>query len=304
MSQGQAQLYSIANEKGKKLPFAIIQAEKPAESPIVVAFHGWTGGLNVKRDFDTMITPAHVHEFPQNWNVVLPQDRYGYARCGSWWLGEKGDFFLLKLLDDMIAMLRNQLGFQGDIYTYGTSMGGFGALMHGLRWKARAIAANVPQVRLLNSEWAEQHSRLLKFVFGADLMDTFLTAPETLGDDARALMRHADVTNFLDASLPLGQRPTMLLAQSRYDITRTYPRDHCFYLVDKLFDCDINFELRTFPEFGHREYIGALEAIAWFDAKKDVIETGIDYDTSTAANANARYAENVLAQYALDHNLL
>lgn len=303
MSQPTAQLFNITNEHGKKLPFAVIASETPETSPIVVAFHGWTGGLNVERNFETLITPAYVHQFPRNWNVILPQDRYGYARCGSWWLGEKGNFFLVHLLDTMIEKVRQTMGFGGDIYTFGTSMGGFGALLHGLRWKARAIAANVPQVRLLHSEWAAERNRLLKFVFGAELVDTYLNTPEAVDEAGQKLIRFADATNFLDPTLPLGVRPTMLLAQSRYDIARNYARDHCFYLTDKLFDCDINFELRTLPEFSHREHIGICEATEWFDKNKELIETGINFERDLAGNPNANYVNNVLAQYALEHNV-
>lgn len=303
MASSRLQNYDINSDNGKKLPVTISHAENDVDSPIVIVFHGWTGGLNVKRDFDTRITPAHPSEFPANWNIVLPQDRYGFARCGSWWLGEKGDFFVLKLLDDLVTFMRTQLGFRGDIYTFGTSMGGFGALLHGFRWQARAIAVNVPQVRLLAGDWAGLNMRPLKFVFGADVLDAHM-AGRDLDPSLAARLRYADVTNFLDPSLPPNRRPTLLIAQSRYDVTRDYTREHCFALVNTLLEQNVTFELHTYPELSHREHIGLIEALRWFEEKRDIIENGLQDTIDLENDTSVRYAQTVLAQYALEHDIL
>lgn len=303
MALSRLRSYQLNTPDGKQLPTTISHAENDKDSPIVIVFHGWTGGLNVKRDFDTKITPAHPDEFPTNWNIVLPQDRYGLARCGSWWLGEKGDFFVLKLLDNLVTFMRGPLGFRGDIYTFGTSMGGFGALLHGLRWQARAIVANVPQVRLLAGDWAGLNVRPLRSVFGAETLNTHMAGGE-LSPEQAGLMRYADATNFINPSLPANRRPTLLIAQSRYDITRDYAREHCFALVNKLLDHDFTFELHTYPELSHREHIGLIEALRWFEEKKVIIENGIQDMGDLQNDTSVRYAETVLAQYALEHDSL
>lgn len=292
----ECQRHELVDGNGRRLPFALVPAAKPKESPLLVAFHGWTGGLNVERNFDTLITPAYVDQYPENWNILIPQDRYGFGRCGSWWLGEKGDFFLLLLLDGMIRLAGNTCGFNGDIYTYGISMGGFGAILHGLRWKARAICANVPQIRLLDTELTERNARMLKAVFGAEDFDR-LRRREDRDERLAALSRYADVTSFLDGGLPKSRKPTFLLAQSRYDISPNYAREHCFYLVDKLLTQDFNFDLRVFPEFGHKEYVGVLEALRWFEDKREAILNGVENDYNPDTNANSLYCKNVLAEF-------
>lgn len=291
--------HTVTMEDGKRLPFAVIRAEDPRNAPLLVAFHGWTGGLNVQRDFSSMISPAHADAFPSNWNILLPQDRYGYARCGSWWLGEKGNLFMPRLLDDMIETVRQRIGFNGQIYTFGTSMGGFGAILHGLRWRARAICANVPQIRLLGTELDR---RLIDFVFGAGNRER-LEAGDS--DPALAeLARYADAINFLDPSLSRRDLPTFHIVQARHDVTPRYARDQCFHLINRLLDVDADFELHVHPEASHREYIGALEAIRWFEDKKEIIENGISNPLlSTTTNPNMDYASRVLEQYAREHGI-
>lgn len=291
--------HTLVSADGKRLPFAVVRADNPQDAPLLVAFHGWTGGLNMQRDFSSMISPAQANDFPRNWNVVLPQDRYGFARCGSWWLGEQGNLFMPGLLDGMVDLVRRSLGFNGDIYTFGTSMGGFGAILHGLRWRARAVCANVPQVRLLNTE---MDGRLVRFVFGAENCAK-IQAGDT--DPALAdLARHADAANFLDPTLSARELPTFLIAQARHDVTPNYARHQCFHLVNRLLELDADFELHVHPEASHREYIGVVDAIRWFEAKKEIIENGITNPLlSTDTSPNMDYASRVLEQYAREHNL-
>lgn len=43
----------------------------------------------------------------------------------------------------------------GDIYFWGSSMGGFGALLHGYLNRAKAVYANVPQTKLLGTAYSD-----------------------------------------------------------------------------------------------------------------------------------------------------
>lgn len=285
MSQRQIIRHTIADAAGRRLPMTILPADDPKNSPMLVVFHGWTGGMNVARDFDTMITPAHVHEFPRNWTIVLPQDRYGFARCGCWWLGENNDFFMPDLLDAMVRTIGQSVGCNGSIYTFGISMGGFAALLYGFRWKARGICANVPQVRLLGTEYAQ--GRCVRYVFGgADNVAAMEKPLDGMDPALAARARLADATCFLDPALPADRKATVLINQSRFDISRDYVKEHCLYLVDRLTACGYNYDLRIHPEHGHGKYVNTLAALTWFEQNKALIEGGLDPDYSEEAENN------------------
>lgn len=297
MGERKTYVCSFMDESGHQMPVVVVQAKEPRNAPILVSFHGWTGGLNVERNFETWITPAQVERFPENWTILIPQDRYGFGRCGCWWLGEKGEFFILALLDRMIRHVSDAVGFNGEIYTFGISMGGFGALLHGLRWKARAICANVPQVRLFGTEFTRNNERFLKVVFGADGLKRLAEDPASDDPDTARLRRFADPVNFLDGSLPLSARPTFLLAQSRFDVTPNYAREHCFHLVDTLLKMDFNFDLRIVPEFSHREHIDVVEAISWFEEKRGAILNGVENRFREDDDPSVHYMRRTLSQF-------
>lgn len=292
--------HNLYDDAGRRLPFVIIPANNAKESPLLIAFHGWTGGLAVERNFDTLISPAHVNDFPDNWNILIPQDRYGFGRCGCWWLGEKGEFFLADLLDGMIRLFNDHFGFNGEIYVFGISMGGFGALLHGLRWKARAVCVNVPQVRLLNTDFTGHNHRTLKAVFGKDAFERLMAGDAQDDPGLARLAWFSNATNFLDADLPRDQKTTFLIAQFRYDITPNYTKEQCLYLVDKLIEKDFNFELTIRPECGHWECIKVLDAIRWFEEKRDIIRNGVANRFDPENDPNALFIKKNLEQYEND----
>ncbi len=201
------------------------------------------------------------------------------------------------LLDNLLRTIGQTVGFNGDVYTYGTSMGGFAALLYGLRWKAKAVCANVPQVRLVGSEL---DGRLIRFVFGEENCGRILAGDPEVAE----LARYADVTNFIDPSLPARDLPTFLIHQSRHDVTPNYTREHCFHLVDALLAAKADFELHVLPEASHREYVGAVAAIEWFEEKSKIIHEGIEnHLLKDETDPNKNYASMVLDQYAKSYGI-
>ncbi len=117
----------------------------PAESenkPILFIFHGH--GYN----------KIHAAFKSPNFNVVCPIDDFGYERLGSWYLGEKGDFFWIDAMKEILRIVRENSG-SGRLYMWGSSMGGYASIIYGHLLGATAIYANVPQTLLLGSKYSE-----------------------------------------------------------------------------------------------------------------------------------------------------
>ena len=82
------------------------------------------------------------------WNVLTPVDNFEYENKGTCWLGEEDDFFVKDLLQKLIHQYADKLECEDHIYLYGNSMGGYGAILHGILCKANAIYAQSPYIRL------------------------------------------------------------------------------------------------------------------------------------------------------------
>lgn len=114
---------------------------KEKNKPILIILHG----------HGYVETPAQFRS--ENWNVICPIDDFGENKWGSWFLGEKGDFFWIQAIRDIIEHIRQESG-SGRLYFWGSSMGGYGAILHGYLNYATAIYANVPQTHLLGSTYS------------------------------------------------------------------------------------------------------------------------------------------------------
>lgn len=123
--------------------YYLSKAENPEMAPILVIFHGHGFG-GVPTGFQS-----------EKWNVVRPMDQFGVDSYGSWYLGEGGDYFWLDAFPAILADAREKCGGGGHLYCWGSSMGGYAAILHGTINRARAIYANVPQTRLLGSTYSE-----------------------------------------------------------------------------------------------------------------------------------------------------
>ena len=129
--------------------------------PILLIFHGQAHNA----------APARFRN--ESWNVVCPLDNFGYEGIGSWILGEQGDFFWLEAIPRILERVRRQAG-TGRLFTWGSSMGGYAALLHGTLNQAGSIYANLPQTRLLGSQYARNgSSKYFEPMFGDSVNERY-----------------------------------------------------------------------------------------------------------------------------------
>ncbi len=132
-----------------------------ADRPILFILHG-QGYVSQPSQFKS-----------PNWNVVCPIDNFGYDGLGCWFLGEDGDFFWLEAIRSILSFVRSRSG-KGRLYFWGSSMGGYGSLVHGKLNNATAVYANVPQTHLLGSTYSNNGSKIyFSSIFGAEIDEKF-----------------------------------------------------------------------------------------------------------------------------------
>ena len=142
-------------------------------APILVVLHGQ--GYNAQ--------PAKFTS--PNWNVVCPMDNFGWEKAGSWFLGENGDFFWLEAISNIIDQVRSECG-AGRLYFWGSSMGGYGALLHGYLHNAYAVYASVPQTHFYGTAYGLANKKYFDPIFNGkeyiynNLVDIITTRHRTL----------------------------------------------------------------------------------------------------------------------------
>ncbi len=212
MAEQPKQPFQVRDEAGRTLNYHITPSAGSAETaPILVTFHGWNG-----------VSSAEIHgergAGMPHWNVVFPMDRWGFNRMGAWFLGEQGNYFITKLIAQMVQALREIHGYKGPISFHGTSMGGFGAAMNGILLRIPILLLDIPQTCLLANVYGRYHKDKLRTVFGSDVVDRINQAlsPDVIPEDLASFKRWYDVGSMLD-STEESYRPTILLNQSRFD---------------------------------------------------------------------------------------
>ena len=254
---------------GREMPFELkLAADNPREKPILLIFHGW--GAGGKLILET------ARRRLKDWNQVYPMDRYGHVRNGCWWLGENHAFFHLDLIEQLLQHLRDDLGMTGDLYAYGSSMGGFGALLHGLRHKFKAISVNVPQVRLLGTDYLARREKGRPQVGAiwdeSVIQHSWDEVVDICRDNPESSLRYSDATCFLDVDNP-SDNPLIFISYARFDESTQYFTEQCMYLLDRLIQAGCNFELFVEPHRGHYIVRNHYHAIELFEKYRDVIET-------------------------------
>ena len=134
-----ADLHYIEDAQKRKLFYRFTPAAFASNFvPLIVVLHG--------------VDKAEALHFEYKmWNVLTPIDNFGDKDRGSCWLGEKGDFFVKELLQELIRQISQEYECEDHIYLYGNFTGGYGAILHGILCKANAVYAHAPQIRLLET---------------------------------------------------------------------------------------------------------------------------------------------------------
>ena len=204
-------------------------------APLVVILHGHSKEPRASRFRSS------------EWNVLCPVDRYGYQGWGSWFLGEDGEYFWLEAMPALVRYV-----YKGrKIYFCGSSMGGYGAILHGIQMRAYGVYANVAQTRLLGSTYSE--SGMKKFfepIFGTDRRSRF-----------------NDLGSLITRDLPT----SFILTGLRWD-KPCYLEEQTFPFLDKLCRCEVNFRSEIRFGHGHSLTYTMPEAINLFKSAGEDIE--------------------------------
>lgn len=212
--------------EGRDFVFSFTPASH-GSAPLVVILHGHTK------------SPVASKFKDPNWNVLCPIDGFGYSGWGSWFLGERGEFFWL---DAMPTIIRSV--YAGErIYFCGSSMGGYGAILHGVLNNARAVYANIPQTWLLGSSYSE--SGMKKY------FEPIFNPGE--------ISPYNDLRQILSPRLPT----SFILSGLRWD-KKNYLEEQTLPFLRRLCECEINFHSEIQFGAGHSLTHTMAESIAMF----------------------------------------
>lgn len=209
----------------------------PVDAPLFVILHGH--GTRKATRFQR-----------EGWNVLSPIDHFGYEGKGAWWLGENGDFFVRDLLQKLIRQIAQKYNSENNIYIYGSSMGGYGAILHGILCSARAVYANVPQIKLLDTIYSE---RMMKRYFSTIFSNN--------------IPIENDLKNFLASYEDVSKFPIFYLCEnvvSGKNAYENYLLEHTDSFVDKCKKYNIKFYLELLPKSGHDKNYGLGEVLDKF----------------------------------------
>lgn len=164
-------LLYIEDAKKRKLYYRFTPASLISNfTPLLVVLH----------DKAQPLTPSFEYKM---WNILTPLDNFGHENRGSLWLGEKGDFFVKDLLQELISQISQEYECEDHIYLYGSGMGGFGAILHGVLCQANTVYACDPLIRLADINDTNSHRK--------QFYDAVFT---------QTLSKENDLSNYLNAT--------------------------------------------------------------------------------------------------------
>lgn len=235
----------ISDDKGRKLYYVIRLAKNPQKSRTVFVLHGHQHNARASGFRD------------EEWNIVCPIDNFGVENCGSWWLGENNDFFTKDLMLCLIKKVKDITG-SNRLYFWGSSMGGYGAILYGLLTGAEAVFAHLPQTKLRGTKYTDGSIR--KFL-------------EKVINDSN-YPHWIDLCSLLSIT-SRKQYPLFFITQTRFDYNN-YLEEHIFPFINTCQKLGANYFLEIAPKKGHILYRNVFESIKFFDLYKDDIDAWIN----------------------------
>jgi hypothetical protein len=187
---------------------------------LVVLFHGHNAFLHL----------GPVGPLAQ-FDLLAPWDTFGWRRQGSWFWGEKGDDFVAEMVRALIRKQRTQAPVK-PWFCMGSSMGGFGALYHGIKDRSDGIYVMCPQVDLIakiEDYGGDAEANPYAYLCGKD-QDSI--------PDLIELARNQDVL------------PPLYLIQNQYDHVNPFA-EHAFKLLEVYNAKRAWYGLRVHPAIGH-----------------------------------------------------
>lgn len=201
----------------RNITWYLKKAQMP-NAPILVVLHGQ--GYNAQ--------PAKFTS--PNWNVVCPMDKFGWEKAGSWFLGEAGDFFWLEAISNIIDQVRSECGI-GRLYFWGSSMGGYGALLHGYLHNAYAVYASVPQTHFYGTAYGLANQKFFDPIFNG---------------------KESIYNNLVDI-MTVRHRTLYFMAFSGLE-GRNYIQEQCLPLIDQFSKIRQRYYLEIYPSKKHQKY--------------------------------------------------
>ncbi|MBF0261389.1 MAG: hypothetical protein HQL97_06045 [Magnetococcales bacterium] len=129
------QIYPLVFHHGDRLiRYTRLPATRQSRG-LIVFFHG----------FNAWFHTGPLRPFEQ-FDLLAPWDTFGWKRQGSWFWGEKGNGFVAEMVQALIR--REWPDSNQPLFCMGSSMGGYGALYHGITLGCRGIYVMAPQVDL------------------------------------------------------------------------------------------------------------------------------------------------------------
>ena len=232
-----ANIHFVTDDNGKKMWFRLNQARQEHQNaPIYLILHG----------HGTTSRPTLYAE--KKWNVVAPLDNFGLDNKGSWWIGENGDKSTSNLLDLVIKKSKKILNSKINVILciYGSSMGGYGAILNGSKLGASAVYANVPQIRLLGSTYSE-----------LGMKKYFEAALGKIADE-----KYNDLNNFIQTEE--NRNLLYFICENRFG-QEGYLQEQAMSFISTLEELEINFHLEIVPTSGHNKNLGLREVRALFE---------------------------------------
>jgi len=148
------------------------------------------------------------------WNVLTPLGHFKDENKAYCWLGEQGDFFVKDLLQKLIEQIAEEYECEDHIYLYGSAMGGYGAILHGILCGANAVYADTPCIRLHKTS------------------------------DGDTSIKENDLTHFLNATDPF---PVFYLCENE-NMDEDSPKNETAYFADACKQHDIKVHLDFCPK--------------------------------------------------------
>lgn len=210
----------------REISYTFRPAEKPA-APLLLILHGHSK------------KPAASRYRNPAYNILCPIDNFGYEGWGSWYLGEHGDHFWLEAISKLIELHQDS----PDLFFCGSSMGGYGAILHGVLNEAKAVYANIPQTLLLGSSYSD--GGMKKFFEP-------IFAPNEPS-------RFNNLTEILTPGLPT----SFILSGIRWDKPR-YIEEQTLPFIQRLCELKINFQSEIHFGEGHQLTYTVAESIDLF----------------------------------------
>ena len=232
-------VHFVEDQLGRRMWFRLDFARENHQSaPTMLVLHG-VGHVS---------RPSLYAE--KHWNTIKPLDQFGFENKGSWWIGVNSEPFVMDLLDRVVDISKQKLELEdtADLFIYGSSMGGYGALLHGARLGAKAVYANVPQIQLLGSKYSDNGMKKHFEVI---------------------LSEHGPLSELNDLSIYLADEglthPLYFICENRFGTSQDYLQEHALKLVDMFIKKEINFHFEIIPTKGHNKNRGIREVRSLFE---------------------------------------